>query len=82
MISSNKEMVQALVDSCLRAGVRNFVCSPGSRNSSIVIALDEHPDCNTYVIHGEREAPRLLRWEWPCKRENLLLACVLQVPQC
>lgn len=56
MISSNKEMVQALVDSCLRAGVKNFVCSPGSRNSSIVIALDEHPDCTTYVIHDERSA--------------------------
>ncbi len=56
MISSNKEMVQALVNSCLRAGMKKFVCSPGSRNSSIVIALDEHPDVTTYVVHDERSA--------------------------
>ncbi len=47
-------MVQALVENCLRAGVKHFVCSPGSRNASIVIALDEHPEVMTYVVHDER----------------------------
>ncbi len=34
----------------------HVVCSPGSRNASIVIALDEHPSIETIVVHDERSA--------------------------
>ncbi len=34
----------------------HVVCSPGSRNASIVIALDEHPAIETIVVHDERSA--------------------------
>lgn len=56
MISSDKKMVQAFVSACLEAGMDTVVCSPGSRNSSLVIAFDEHPEFTCYVIHDERSA--------------------------
>lgn len=56
MITSDKKMVQAFVHACLEAGLDTVVCSPGSRNSSLVIALDEHPAITCYVIHDERSA--------------------------
>lgn len=56
MISSDKKMVQAFVSACYEAGMETVVCSPGSRNSSLVIALDEHPAFTCYVIHDERSA--------------------------
>jgi 2-succinyl-5-enolpyruvyl-6-hydroxy-3-cyclohexene-1-carboxylate synthase len=54
--SSNKSIVQAVVNSCLAHGVNDFVLSPGSRNAPFSIALDEHPEANTLVIHDERSA--------------------------
>jgi 2-succinyl-5-enolpyruvyl-6-hydroxy-3-cyclohexene-1-carboxylate synthase len=56
MISSDKKMVQAFVSACYEAGMDTVVCSPGSRNSSLVIAFDEHPEFTCYVIHDERSA--------------------------
>jgi 2-succinyl-5-enolpyruvyl-6-hydroxy-3-cyclohexene-1-carboxylate synthase len=56
MISSDKKMVQAFVSACYEAGMETVVCSPGSRNSSLVIAFDEHPAFQCYVIHDERSA--------------------------
>lgn len=56
MISSDKKVVQTLIRTCLNAGMTHVVCSPGSRNSPIVIAMDEHPQMNCFVIHDERVA--------------------------
>lgn len=56
MISSDKKVVQALVDACLRNGMKTVVCSPGSRNAPLVIAMDEHPDMECFMIHDERSA--------------------------
>lgn len=56
MISSDKKVVQTLVRSCLEAGITHVVCSPGSRNSSIVIAMDEHPQISCFIFHDERVA--------------------------
>lgn len=54
MISSEKIIVQELVESCLSHGIRNIVVSPGSRNAPLVIAFDEHPDITCRLIHDER----------------------------
>jgi 2-succinyl-5-enolpyruvyl-6-hydroxy-3-cyclohexene-1-carboxylate synthase len=56
MISSDKEMVQLLVEQCVSHGVKHVVCSPGSRNAPLVIAFDEHPEIECLVIHDERSA--------------------------
>lgn len=56
MISSDKIIVQELVQSCLEHGIRNVVVSPGSRNAPLVIAFDEHPDIECKLIHDERSA--------------------------
>lgn len=56
MISSNKIGVQLIVQQCVAHGMKNVVCSPGSRNAPFVIALDEHPDINCFVVHDERSA--------------------------
>lgn len=34
--------------------MRTVVCSPGSRNAPLVIAMDEHPEMHCLVIHDER----------------------------
>lgn len=56
MISSDKKMVQAFVASCYEAGMSKVICSPGSRNASLVIAFDEHPAFECILIHDERSA--------------------------
>lgn len=56
MISSNKPIVQTFVNTCVESGMEVVVCSPGSRNSPLVIAFDEHPKIECYVIHDERSA--------------------------
>ena len=56
MISSNKIGVQIIVEECVAHGMKHVVCSPGSRNAPFVIAFDEHPEINCYVVHDERSA--------------------------
>ncbi|MGB0915185.1 MAG: 2-succinyl-5-enolpyruvyl-6-hydroxy-3-cyclohexene-1-carboxylic-acid synthase [Crocinitomicaceae bacterium] len=56
MITTDKSGVRTFIEECLRYGMTHFVCSPGSRNAPIVIALDEHPEVSTIVIHDERSA--------------------------
>ena len=56
MISSDKQIVQLLLEHCVLRGVRKVVFSPGSRNAPLAIAADNHPDIQTYVIHDERSA--------------------------
>jgi 2-succinyl-5-enolpyruvyl-6-hydroxy-3-cyclohexene-1-carboxylate synthase len=54
MRSTNKNGIALFVECCVANGMRNVVCSPGSRNAPIVIAFDEHPKIETLVIHDER----------------------------
>lgn len=56
MITSDKKAVQSFVQACVNAGLKNVVCSPGSRNSPLVIAFDEHPSISCLLIHDERSA--------------------------
>ncbi|MFK7785038.1 MAG: 2-succinyl-5-enolpyruvyl-6-hydroxy-3-cyclohexene-1-carboxylic-acid synthase [Crocinitomicaceae bacterium] len=54
--TSDKEHVTTFIHACIRNGMTHVVCSPGSRNSSLVIAIDEHPALETLVVHDERSA--------------------------
>lgn len=56
MITTTKKGVRNFVQNCVESGVTHVVCSPGSRNAPLVIALDQHPEIITYVIHDERSA--------------------------
>ncbi len=56
MITTDKKVVQLLVEQCVSNGMKHVVCSPGSRNAPLVIAFDEHPDVECLVIHDERSA--------------------------
>lgn len=56
MLTTNKSGVAELVRACVKNGMRKVVCSPGSRNAPLVIAFDEHPEIETFVIHDERSA--------------------------
>ncbi|MBM3456230.1 MAG: 2-succinyl-5-enolpyruvyl-6-hydroxy-3-cyclohexene-1-carboxylic-acid synthase, partial [Bacteroidetes bacterium] len=56
MLTSEKEVVQLIVDQCKLHGVKTIVFSPGSRNSSLAIAFDEDNFFRTFVIHDERSA--------------------------
>jgi len=54
MRTTNKTGISAFVNECIKHGMRHIVCSPGSRNAPLVIAFDEHPEIETFVIHDER----------------------------
>lgn len=54
MRTTNKSGITAFVNECIKHGMRHIVCSPGSRNAPLVIAFDEHPEIETFVIHDER----------------------------
>ncbi|PIE86859.1 MAG: 2-succinyl-5-enolpyruvyl-6-hydroxy-3-cyclohexene-1-carboxylic-acid synthase [Bacteroidetes bacterium] len=54
--TTDKEHITTFIHACIRNGMTRVVCSPGSRNSSIVIALDEHPAIETLIVHDERSA--------------------------
>ncbi|MES2800116.1 MAG: 2-succinyl-5-enolpyruvyl-6-hydroxy-3-cyclohexene-1-carboxylic-acid synthase [Bacteroidota bacterium] len=56
MRTSNKIVVQLIVEQCIANGMKHIVCSPGSRNAPLVIAFDEHPSIECFVIHDERSA--------------------------
>ncbi|MBM3163846.1 MAG: 2-succinyl-5-enolpyruvyl-6-hydroxy-3-cyclohexene-1-carboxylic-acid synthase [Bacteroidetes bacterium] len=56
MITSNKWVVQLVVDQCVEHGVTHWVFSPGSRNAPLAISADHHPKIETIVIHDERSA--------------------------
>lgn len=54
--TTDKEHITTFINACIRNGMTHVVCSPGSRNASIVIAIDEHPALETIVVHDERSA--------------------------
>lgn len=56
MISTDKIGVQQFVKALYENGIRTVVCSPGSRNAPIVIALDESNYFELFVLHDERSA--------------------------
>lgn len=54
--SSDKSGIALFIDTAVRCGMRKVVCSPGSRNAPLVIAMDLHPLLETFVMHDERSA--------------------------
>jgi len=56
MLSSDKVLVQLIVDQCEAHRIKKIVFSPGSRNAPFAISFDENPFFETYVIHDERVA--------------------------
>ncbi|PHR30301.1 MAG: 2-succinyl-5-enolpyruvyl-6-hydroxy-3-cyclohexene-1-carboxylic-acid synthase [Fluviicola sp.] len=54
--TTDKEHITTFIHACIRNGMTHVVCSPGSRNASIIIAIDEHPALETIVVHDERSA--------------------------
>ncbi len=56
MKTTNKTGISLFIEECYRNGMRKVVCSPGSRNAPLVIALDEFSGIETLVIHDERSA--------------------------
>lgn len=56
MQTTDKSGVSLFVQAAVKAGMKHVVCSPGSRNAPLIIALDNQPAINTYIIHDERSA--------------------------
>ncbi|MGY8926797.1 MAG: thiamine pyrophosphate-binding protein, partial [Flavobacteriales bacterium] len=54
MKTTDKSGVSFFINECVRFGMRKVVCSPGSRNAPLIIAIDEHPKIEAIVIHDER----------------------------
>lgn len=56
MLTTNKTGISRFIENAVSQGMRHVVCSPGSRNAPLVIALDNHPDVETVVVTDERSA--------------------------
>jgi len=54
--TSAKENVHLFVESCVKAGLKHIVISPGSRNAPLTISFDEHPEISCSMVHDERSA--------------------------
>lgn len=54
--TTNKSGVSRFIENAVVYGMKQVVCSPGSRNAPLIIALDEHPEIETFVVHDERSA--------------------------
>ena len=55
-LTSAKKNVQLFVETCVAAGLKHIVISPGSRNAPLTISFDEHPEVKTTLVHDERSA--------------------------
>jgi 2-succinyl-5-enolpyruvyl-6-hydroxy-3-cyclohexene-1-carboxylate synthase len=53
---ANTRWAHTLVDSLVAGGVAHVVISPGSRNTSLVLACDAHSTLQTHVVLDERAA--------------------------
>ncbi|MDB4075531.1 MAG: 2-succinyl-5-enolpyruvyl-6-hydroxy-3-cyclohexene-1-carboxylic-acid synthase [Crocinitomicaceae bacterium] len=56
MITTVKSGIARLINGCVSNGMTHVVCSPGSRNAALIIAIDNHPSLTSIVIHDERSA--------------------------
>ena len=56
MQSSDKELVQFVVEALVQHGIQKVVLSPGSRNAPFAIAPYAHPQIETRVVHDARAA--------------------------
>lgn len=55
-LTSAKKNVHLFVETCVAAGLKHVVISPGSRNAPLTISFDEHPEIECFLIHDERSA--------------------------
>ncbi|MEJ6492698.1 MAG: 2-succinyl-5-enolpyruvyl-6-hydroxy-3-cyclohexene-1-carboxylic-acid synthase [Flavobacteriales bacterium] len=55
-LTSAKKNVHLFVETCVAAGLKHIVISPGSRNAPLTISFDEHPEVKTTLVHDERSA--------------------------
>ncbi|GAB5418165.1 MAG: 2-succinyl-5-enolpyruvyl-6-hydroxy-3-cyclohexene-1-carboxylic-acid synthase [Crocinitomicaceae bacterium] len=56
MLTTNKTGIARFIENCVAQGMRHVVCSPGSRNAPLIIAIDNHPELETVVVSDERSA--------------------------
>ena len=56
MLTTNKTGISRFIENCVAQGMRHVVCSPGSRNAPLIIAIDNHPEIETVVVPDERAA--------------------------
>lgn len=56
MLTTNKTGISRFIENAVEQGMRHVVCSPGSRNAPLVIAIDNHPEMETVVVPDERSA--------------------------
>ncbi len=56
MLTTTKTGLARFIENCVAQGLKHIVCSPGSRNAPLIIAIDNHPEIQTTVIVDERAA--------------------------
>ena len=54
MQTTDKSGISTFINTAVNCGMKHVVCSPGSRNAPLVIAIDNHPGIESIVIHDER----------------------------
>mgnify|MGYP000636675329 FL=1 len=56
MLTTTKTGISRFIENCVSQGLKHVVCSPGSRNAALLIAIDNHPEMETTVVPDERSA--------------------------
>lgn len=56
MLTTSKTGIARFIENCVAQGMRHVVCSPGSRNAALIVAIDNHPDLETTIVVDERSA--------------------------
>lgn len=56
MLTTTKTGISRFIENCVSQGMKHVVCSPGSRNAALLIAIDNHPEIETTVVPDERSA--------------------------
>lgn len=74
-IDSSKAEVQILLDVLTSQGVKEFVCSPGSRNTPLIIATSGREDIKLTMIVDERTAAFVALGKSIVSRSPVALIC-------
>lgn len=72
---THKANCRIVADVISQHGVQTVVCSPGSRNAPLIIAIDEHPGLQTHVVIDERSAAFVALGIAQVTRKPVALVC-------
>ncbi|MDE6806472.1 MAG: 2-succinyl-5-enolpyruvyl-6-hydroxy-3-cyclohexene-1-carboxylic-acid synthase [Muribaculaceae bacterium] len=72
---TSKDVARILLDILMAHGVRDAICSPGSRNAPLLVAADARPALRTRIVTDERSAGFVALGIAQVSRRPVVLIC-------